>query len=568
MLGEASDNLVKVEKCITQTSALRGRFEDDFDLYRTEKFEMSKSEGVWDNYTSNRATREANKLINILASSRLKLWIPLTDEDEKKRKSLSKTERFPYGVIALRDSVYGTVPEALPLQASMSWFAPLRGWMVLLCYLYEEEDGKNGKVLPHIAVWDILNTYWISGSKGLLWACYKRYASSEDVKDQYKQDVKPDDKGRVELHNVWDGEEFGTIAEKAWLKKPEAHKCGHIPVLILPGGSISLIQSDRHDDTIKNLGESMYVNNRHLYSVEHRLGTYFFTMTGKAAKAPTYHYFDSTKGGLPPEFDNDPSQKGAHTPIDIGKGEDIKPGTTPEMTHDAYSFLENVKQSLDAGGLAPLPTSSGIPAAGLNIYRQDSLERMMTAKKLMERSYVWLAHEIVSQYKNGGFEGIEIQGVDGSNRIFKFKVKPTDIDDSWNFEAKLVTDLPQDDMANMGMAVQAVESELLSRQTARDRYSLVDDTDQEQRNLDREKAYKVAAVQMRRVAAALKEDGDDEGAQYIMDEIERTRTEQKPGVASQPGIPSPVRPSADTSAVVPQPPQASGLRKFLSRFGV
>jgi len=152
------------------------------------------------------------------------------------------------------------------------------------------------------------------------------------------------------------------------------------------------------------------------------------------------------------------------------------------------------------------------------------------------------------------------------------KVKPKDIDDSWNFEAKLITDFPQDEMANVGMAVQLKAAGLLSDQTIRDKTLNVDDVDLEQRIIDREKAYQFAFINERRIAAALVIDGNMEDAKAIIDEIEQRRRidmegREAPGVASQPGIPSPVRPSADTTAVTPQPPQASGLRKFLSRFG-
>jgi hypothetical protein len=196
------------------------------------------------------------------------------------------------------------------------------------------------------------------------------------------------------------------------------------------------------------------------------------------------------------------------------------------------------------------------------------MDNIRPPKQLMENTYVWLAHELVSQHKNGNFKSdMELQGIDGSNRRFKIKVKPEDIDDSWNFEAELIADFPQDEMANFGMAIQAHEAELLADETIRDRLLHVEDTDLEQRKLDREKVYKVGAIQMRRFAAALKANGDDEGARYILDAIEDMQMQRERGVASQPGTTSPVRPSGTTTAATPQPPQASGLRRFLSRHG-
>jgi len=579
MLGKAKEELDKVDTCMNHTRDLRERFEDDFEKSRNEKFDIPKEEGKWDSYTTNRPSTDTRKLTNILASSRLKLWIPLTDEDEKKRKNLSKTERFPYGAIALRDSIYQTIPSALCLQESMSWFAPVRGWVALLCYLYEEDDGKNGKVTPHIPVWDILNTYWIEGSSGLLWAAYKRYATADEVKDQYGEDLKPDSKGRVELYNVWDGDQFGTIGEKEWVGKkgqPTDHNCGHLPVLILPAGATPLIQSGRHSNTIKDVGESCLVNNRNLYDTESRMGSYLLTLAGRAAKTPLKHKWDSTKGGTAPELDSSPFEKGTVVPVDVGMGEDVEPTVPPQLTREFFAFFEYLQSRLSVGGQTPIAfgeINQALPAAGINLLRHASLDNIKPFQQVMERAYAWLGHELVSQYKSGSWSGggkMKIQGIDGSNRLFKVDVKPDDIDDSWNFNAKLIADLPQDMMANIGMAVQATQADLLSLQTSRDRFDLSDDPDQEQGIIDRERAFRIAAIQLRKTAAALMEDGDEEGAQIIIDEIERMRgeTEQRrPGVASQPGMPSPVRPSADTTAVVPEPPGVSKFKKFMSRFG-
>lgn len=565
MLDEAGVELAKVSKCDTQTRSLRDRFESDFDLYRNEKFEIPSTEGKWESYTSNRANSDANKLINTLASARLKISIPIRDEAERERLNLSRTEQFVYGVLALRDSIYQTIPEAGLLQGDMSALAPLRGWLAICCYLYEE----NKKVKPHIPVWDILNTYWISGYDGLLWTCYKRWASPEEIKSQYNIDLSPDAQGRVIIHDVWDRDEYGTIGGGEYLNKKK-HGLNHIPVLILHGGSVPLIQSGEHDDTISNVGESWAVNNRNLYETESRVGSYLQTLTGLSAKAPIKAYYDSTRGGKPIEYSSDPSQKAGVIDIDIGKGQELKEGTSPEMTRDAYAFFEHLQGRLSIGGMAPVSygqINQALPAAGINLLRHASMENINTFQLLIERVYTWLAHEIVSQYKNSDFGGMTVQGIDGSNRLFRMEVKPEDINEEWNFKVELNANLPQDEMANVGMAVQSVESRLLSRQTARDRYSLVDDTDLEQKTIDREEAYNITNIKLRREAAALIADGDVEGAQYILDAIQEMQMQQRPGVASQPGIPSAVRPSGTTTAATPQPPQASGFRRWLSRMG-
>ena len=589
MLGTAGEELARETMARKFTIDLRERFENDYGKFRNELFSIPTKEGKWDSYTTNRPSTDAGKTINILSSAKVRIWIPLTDEDEKQRDNLSKTERFPYGVIALRDSIFMTVPEVLPLQSSLAWFPVVRGWEVVRAYLWEQDDGKNGKVVPDIAVWDILNTSWIPGTRGPLWVCYQRYASPEDIKDQYGEDLKPDSKGRILIKDVWDRDQFGVIginnkedgseSDNDWLKKPQDHNLGHVPVLILPNGSTPYIQSGRHDDTIKDVGESWAQHNRHLWDTESRMGSYILTMAGRAAKTPIKLYYDSTKGGKPIEFEGaSPFDKGSYANINVGVGQEMKEGITPEMTRDAYEFFSYLQGREAIGGQTPIAfgqINQALPAAGINILRHASLDNIKPPQQTIETTYKWLAHELVSQYKTGQFEKMEIQGQDGSGRLFKMEVKPDDIDPSWNFEAKLLPDMPQDELANMGMAVQAVESALLSHQTARDKYNLVDDTDLEQHNIDKEKAEGIAGIMLRRVAAALRKDNKDSvGADFIEEELERERAEQveSKGVASQPGSKTPVRPSGTTTAATAAPPESpnsrpSAMRRFLSRFG-
>jgi len=185
--------------------------------------------------------------------------------------------------------------------------------------------------------------------------------------------------------------------------------------------------------------------------------------------------------------------------------------------------------------------------------------------KTIQQGYEWLAHEIVSQYKSGDFSKMEVSGVDGQNRRFKATIDPDKIKDDWKFECKLFVDLPQDEQANVGMAVQTTEAELLSKNEARDRYHLSRDPDLTQDKIDREKAEGITGFMLRKIESLLREDGDEEGAEIIRSYIENQMAqENQKGVASQPGGTRSVRPSGSTSATVPD---ASKVTDYLRRYG-
>lgn len=585
-LGTPEEELAKVTNCESHTSELRERFEDDFEDSRLEDFSMPKAEGKFENFTNNYASTDALSIIDTLASGEMRIWIPQDDSyTEDERGNISNTERFVYGCLSLNDSIKMTIPEVLPLQESTAWSATVRGWICRRVFLYKDDDGK---VIPDIAFWDILNTRWISGDNGLIWACYKRYATPEELEKSYNKKFTPDKNGRVVVHDVFDSDQEGVIVSKDWVKK-EDHKIGHVPVLILPMGSTPFVQSGRHNDTMKNVGESWNVNNRYMNKLKSRIDSYFLTMVGQVVKTPLQLEYDSTKGGKAVEFEGgSPYEKGAVANVDVGKGQSIKTMVKPEMTRDVFTFAQEVGDQLRNGSRAPISSSMinrGMPAAGMSMVNHVSMKNMRSFIKGMERTEKWTAHELVSQYKSGDFgamelRGVVLKGIEGSNRQFRIKVTPDQIDDSWDFLTELMVNLPQDDMANMGMAVQGVESKIWSLQTAREVTKKVKDTDLEQQRVDEEMVYSLPQLKLRKLAARMMESdpitgqpNDPEGAMYIMMAIDEMTAQAEPkGVASQPGARTPVRPSgtviaAQNQAPTPKAPP-SAMRRFLSRVGV
>jgi len=99
-----------------------------------------------------------------------------------------------------------------------------------------------------------------------------------------------------------------------------------------------------------------------------------------------------------------------------------------------------------------------------------------------------------------------LEGYDKSSNKFMVKIKPDEIDDNWKFECELVPDLLRDKSANMNLATQAVREMLLSRQTARDEFSLVTDTDLEEEKIAKEQARAVLDIGALEAITALVKD--------------------------------------------------------------
>jgi|TARA_Y100000310_G_scaffold199357_1_gene199344 hypothetical protein len=523
-LGKVEDEKRKITQCQGNTKALRDRFEDDYESWRLQSFEIPTEEGKWDNFTTNTPAVHGNKLMNLLADADVKLWIEIADEGQRDRKTISSTEKLAIGAIELADSLLTSTPESVSTQSALAWDAAILGWTALRFYIYEEDDA----IIPDIAVWSLLNTHWISGSKGLLWASYKRYGNKYQLEEEYKGSitVEEDQFGRVEVYNVWDTEEEGTFIGGEWVKPPEKHGLNYIPVLIRPVGATRLFQSGRHHDTMVDVGMNAFANNRNLFKTESRLLSYNLTRAGMLAKTPNIIEFDRDKSPLPDDIELNPSYKGSIVFLDAAKGQRFVQQLPPPSGHDINQMTSQVLGMESLGFISPISfgqINQALPAQGIDILHHAAMDIVKPFKANIEANFKWIAEETVRQYKHGEFGSFDLAGRDRNNKKFTVTVKPDDINDNWRFESELVLDLLRDKAALLGMVIQAMGAGLISKQTARDFAQLVDDTDQEQKTIDREEAEEVTQIKLWNMAKAMIDEGNEWGFDVVMNKIRQAQ---------------------------------------------
>jgi hypothetical protein len=577
MLKEPAKVLDMITNCAKQTEALRKRFEDHYDLARLQPFEMGNDTGNWVSHTTNRAAYDLTNIQDMLANAKVNLGIPIDNENEQDRDTIATTERMVWGAIHLSDSVATAVPEGNSFHDGHASFMPMRGFGVSFCHIYQDDDG-NFKV--NAEAWDANNTYWISGTEELIFVAYRRYESADGLNEEYNLELAGDDKGLVTVYKVIDRDQMGELVvgggstsnpEKKpdWLVEPFDHNLGHIPVYIRPNGNRPLVVSDRHDDTIKDFGVSWASDNDKTYNLESRLLTYFLTAAERDSKEPIFITYDSNMDTTTPEIEGNPQKAGSVVFLDKAKGQDILTRPTKETARDTMIILQEVQRQLDAGSKSPVSyneaNKSGTPAAGLNLLAHISMTNIRSFMKNIQQHYEWLAHELVSQFKSGDFNEITLKGVDGQERRFEITVKPDDIDDSWEFQCVLMADLPTDEVANVGMAVQTTQGRLLSRRSAMDKYHLSDDPDTEMTLIDQEQIESIAALMARKLEKDLREKGDIEAADMIREFIEMQAEQRQQGVASQPGQRRGAMPSGTTTGNT-----ATGerMQRLMQRMGV
>ncbi len=586
MLGTASEEMAKSDKIwdSTNISALREQQEIDFGFLGGYEFAMPTDEGKWNNVTTNSGIVLGNKIIELLASSWLNLFIDVDDETRKKRESISNTERLANGCIWLADKSATSVPSGKRIQEALATYASVKGGTVKLVYLVEEEDGK---LVPGVKVFDPMMCQWIEGVDEPLWFCNRNYVSRDYIEYAYKKEIKKgfiqrikeffqsgkDD--RLLTYTFWDRDEWKMAVKGSdkWIDG-DPHSLGYIPVNIRSCGAIPYIHSEKYTNPMLYSFRSIYSGVRNIYPLESKLLSIESSKAIESGKIKIAGEWDSAKSQnvLPEGIEKlgygSKSGRNEIVLFDAAKGQKFGGMIQPPSNEIVERFMNRVI-GMDIGATVdPIAwgqmnrTGSGALAAEL---RSAALEFINPFRKCIEADFVWIAEECVKQFKNGGFEKTSFEGRDRQRNKFYSDISPKDIEEK-HFEAELVPDKLRDEIQELGAAIQKVQYGLSSRRTVMVKHNIVEDPDREIDAMDEELASHDPVFQYDKLAKYFKDLGTPDGdrmAQYYMAlsaiTIEKT---VKQAIAQQlipppapvtPGKPPVITPQAEAGRVVAEP---------------
>lgn len=577
-----SEIIKKVAKCETRLLPLYDRMCRDWDYFTSKAFQFEgkeKEDGEWDNFTANSAAVLGNWAVTTLSTAPLSIIVPTVNDKKAERSRNSKTELFCYGILNQADNLLADAGDP-DIQSSLALDACLRGWTVKRLILLDDGDG-----VPRcdVAIWDMLNFTYGRGGRGLAWGNHKYYKDIDAARDEYGdskvEPEKGDTTGRVMCYDYYDDMKESVIIGNTEVHEYE-HKLGRVPINVRPAGARRLVQdmgTRETGDSIKYQGESIYLNNRELFDEEHEVLTYHKTALGLGAKTPLVLYYEGT---LPKGFEKNPYVKGRIIPIK--KGTEVKELVKPTMPQNTSEFHALISRQLAQGGISSVVLGafeSAGPAAGLNILTHAARNILQAPKKLIEQDMEWLCREAIAQYKHSEYKEVSLQGRTRLNKDFATTVSKELLIDDRRIECRLKPSLPQDDMMKAGIGNAAINSGALSKQTARERYYDVQDTDAEQDIIDRENAEDHPAIKLKIKAAKLLKD-DLEGNAEVAEILNKVADDmlskmlpgyKQPGAQNEPGMPVPPNPQAVAgSASRPVIPQdvAQAVQNRLSNIGM
>lgn len=503
----------KIEAVKSRLSGVYKQMEDDMSTLR-DLFEMDKTTGKWLSYTDNAAAALTESYRRTLADAPLRLWIePLAEEvgDEKKSQVRTMAEQLAKGAIWLANQRLLKVPSGVDLQSGWAQDGTERGGTATRYFLRQVKEHGAWKLVSDAANWDPLNTYWVESVDGLLWACHLRYGDKEQVSDEWGTDKLVEDSyGKVAVYEVWTPEEFQVLSETGALDEPYKHGLGYIPVFIRPVGGKQQRQSTRDSNTFKDSWFSAIALNRNLYKERNFLLSLIKTQAAIQVKPPRINKYDSSKQGQEADISEigDVNFPNAEVVVDTGQGQDVAILSLATPLPEVYKLLAENSRSLSLGGVAPvflgiLDTSQ--TATGTAQLGEASRQSLNPFKQNMEAQAVWLAEEVVRQYKNGEFEETELEGFEPNGKKFKVEVVPDEINDNEHFKSELKLNLMRDKISDMAYYKTGLEIGAFSRAGVQE--ALNDDPDLVRKQIAEEKVGDALGADLIDAFKALTTDG-------------------------------------------------------------
>lgn len=527
---------------LEETQSLRDRMDDDYTRWWAQREYNTNEDGgdAFRSYTSNRAKSFADKLIVTMADAEIHIKCPFGDNpDEEFSARCNDKERFVRGIFNKADSLLHDVL-AQSLQGGSSWYTACRGWAAMRFLFVKDEDGSTTVDITH---WDIRNTYWSMGKRGLDWACYKIERTVEQIEAEYG--VRPANHGnkdRLDVYDFYDRHFNSVVVEDVYLKPPEPHSGiipRKVPIVITVVGPAPLIQSrgtavnqgfggaDTTGNLVMDYGESIWATNRKTFDYENEVLSIYLEHVSKGREQGYVLQSPNGERGL----DDNPDE--TSTLIQLSTDETLTPIPRPDLTRDTAELAgitsgEAQKGSFpdSAFGNAPFALS-GIAIDILNTTQLSQLRPRLDA---VERLLTSGANLLVDMYSSGAFEAMEVNGFAENKEWFSATIEPERLRNLPPITIELVAQLPQDDIAQLQFAQMAREGPIpyLSDAWLRENKSGIRDEKAEANRVYRQVAERSSptALNLTLMKAAEARDDQDLAQTYFIDLIVERRRQQ------------------------------------------
>jgi len=555
-ISEFRNNTVWLQK--------KARWDGDYNLYNLKPY--SPQRGYF-GYTSNAPRVYADKLIAMLIDAKLNVRFPLDLLVEPERTIANNIERFFYGCLNWNDERLLNIVDMSSLRQQRAFYSVVFGSFARLAYVYKDDDGQTH---PLIQTWDIYNTAYGKGAKGLTWAAHTKKVTREEIIEEWGVPKSKLSAGQqeFELTDYWtDKINAIIIGEDLYAKPPTPHGLDYNPVTIHRVGA-QVPMYGRVDALINaSVGESAFKANRDLEPIMNKVMSDLITVVHRAVKVPLLEWRKDGKSHIDRDIWN--SEQADAIPLAIG--EDVKPAIPTTMPVETQPLLALVSGEKQRGSLPHTAYGElGFRLSGFAINQlQGSLETVVAPfVTCLNQAYKMDCIQLLNQYAKEAWNPVNIRGRTSRNETFGYPkaqvITPDDLEKDWIPEIELIPTLPKDDAQKMQLAQLARQPDaagvpLLSDRTILD--ELVEDPDLEQKKKDQQFGDNLQVNRMWKAYLAALADApnipvqENMPAMNVLAGLRMMMTGQMPGQ----GKPTPLQNASMGTPGAGMPPDGTGV---------
>ena len=565
-------NAVSAARNDTTFTALKTRWEKDFDLYRMNPYNAGTGYYA---YTTNSPYGQVNKLLATLAEAKLMVRVPpdatLTEQD---RNVANNVERFIYGEINNNDERRKKNGQT-SIREELSWYLALRGSCFIRVFVYSDLKDKTTQV--DITPWDSYSTTAGLGAEGLSWACHIRKTTKEAIEDEYQKVFPNLVPGQTyTVYDYWDKANNAVFIDASTILKPfKAHGLDFCPVYSVVAGWMPNVWHEHYTDTAIHRGESLFAGARDIFKIKSRLVSDWLNIFHRGVKAPMAYY--SNGGTKTIDEDIFRTEEVAIIPMDSNPSsrDELKPVMQPTMPSDAsplMGVISGEEQQVLFNAIAFGNAPSGLSGFAISNLQEAMLTIVQPYINALQDAYQIISLSALQQFGASSFQPVKVRGRTAQGKSFGMpqvaEIAPKDIDPNWYPEVTLVAKLPADDAQSYNLAALAQKSQLLSVETIQDRLLGVQDTDVENERMIREKARSLPTIMLYNAFLEAQADGRPDIAQHIRLELTRLLAQEgineqgAQGGAQQPGQPPTQATPGASPMNIPPDQQMQGQPQF------
>jgi hypothetical protein len=521
---------------------LRDRFQEDFEQgYQLQPYEPKSG---YESYTSSAPKNFFDKIVDGVNRAALTVHVN-TGEDalEEERADANEAELFLEGAFNHIDRL-GRKTRQKALRRQLAFFSGIRGWVVMRALVYVPMNETETKF--DVKVWDPMHVYWEDGVDGAIWVAHQRKATRSQIYSEYGVKIEGKD-GMVT--DFWTEDQNMVLVDATWLKEPADHNIGHVPVFVGNVGDMPDIQNKDFSgdnigvhNTLEYQGESVWTAARGVIEPRNRYISQLMDTAKRSVAGSLVH--KSPKGDK--KIKGDPYASFQAIPIE--EGESIEPLELPTAPPETAAILGLLDHDWQQSTL-PYPLAYGGSAAAesgraLAIRIEATRSAYSPRTHLLREAYQWLSEELLSQFANKaiGNKKIELYGDNPmTDTFFRNGYEPNDIKPEWIVDVIVEPRLPRDEQVEIEMALSAStprgegRQPLMSTGSARKDIMKLKNPDLEEQKVLAEEGKEIPPIKYRRIANAVAEQGDPEGAKLVMEWVEGEEMKNRQALAGEGG---------------------------------